>query len=105
MKVVISQPMKGKTEEQVRAERAEAIKLLEAEGHEVIDTVFPDFTDKGNIPLKYLAKSLEIIADCDLVYFMQGWEFARGCIIEHSACLQYGIPIIYSVDAYKSGGE
>ena len=43
MNVVISQPMKGTTEEQVRAERAGTVKLLGAEGHTVIDTVFPGF--------------------------------------------------------------
>lgn len=40
MKIMISQPMRGKTNEQIRAERAELILKLEAEGHEVVDTVF-----------------------------------------------------------------
>jgi Asp-tRNA(Asn)/Glu-tRNA(Gln) amidotransferase A subunit family amidase len=93
MKVIISQPMKGKSEEQIRDEREETVKLLAAEGYEVVDTVFPDFTDQGNIPLKYLAKSLEAIADVDLVFFMPGWENARGCWIERQCCLDYGIPV------------
>ena len=33
MKVMISQPMKGKTTEQVRAEREAVVKSLEAKGH------------------------------------------------------------------------
>ena len=97
MKVIISQPMKGKSEEQVRAERADLVKKLEAEGHEVIDTVFPDFTNEGNVPLKYLAKSLEAIADVDAVYFMPRWETARGCRIEHQCCVDYGIPVKVAV--------
>jgi Asp-tRNA(Asn)/Glu-tRNA(Gln) amidotransferase A subunit family amidase len=91
MKVIISQPMKGKTEEQVRAERSETVKELESRGYDVVDTVFPNFTNQGNIPLKYLAKSIEAIADVDLVVFMPGWENARGCRIEHQCCADYGI--------------
>jgi Asp-tRNA(Asn)/Glu-tRNA(Gln) amidotransferase A subunit family amidase len=92
MKAIISQPMKGKTEEQIRAERAEAVKELEAKGYEVVDTVFPDFANQGNIPLKYLAKSIEAIADVDFVFFMAGWEDARGCRIERQCCADYGVP-------------
>jgi Asp-tRNA(Asn)/Glu-tRNA(Gln) amidotransferase A subunit family amidase len=91
MKAIISQPMKGKTEAQVRAEREAAIKHLNESGYEVVDTVFPDFTNKGNIPLKYLAKSIEAIADVDLVYFIGDWKSARGCRIEFDCCLHYEI--------------
>ena len=91
MKAMICQPMSGKTEAVIREERAEAINYLEAKGYEVVDTVFPDFKNEGNIPLKYLAKSLEVMADVDLVYFMKGWENARGCRIEHKCCDAYEI--------------
>jgi hypothetical protein len=90
-KAIISQPMKAKTEEQVRSERQEAIKYLNYDGYEVVDTVFPDFTNQGNIPLKYLAKSIECIADVDLVYFIGDWRNSRGCRIEFECCVQYGI--------------
>jgi len=91
MKAMISQPMRGKTEDQIRTERAEIVKQLESRGYEVVDTVFPDFTNQGNITLKYLAKSIEFIADVDFVYFMPGWENARGCRIEHQCCRDYGV--------------
>jgi hypothetical protein len=94
MKIIISQPMKGKTEVQVRNERQELVTQIEKSGNSVIDTIFPDFTNHGNIPLKYLAKSLEAIADVDAVVFMDGWQEARGCKIEHRACEEYGIKII-----------
>jgi len=94
-KIIISQPMRGKTEEQVRSERANLVNLLTEQGYEVVDTVFPEFTNQGNIPLKYLAKSLDFIADVNCVYFMDGWQDARGCRIEHQACIDYGIEIIH----------
>ena len=90
-KAIISQPMKGKTEKQIREEREPAIQYLKGKGYRVIDTVFPEISNEGNVPLKYLAKSLEFIADADMVYFMKGWDSARGCCIEHDACCQYGI--------------
>ena len=43
MKIMISQPMRGKTEEEIKAEREEVVKQLESEGHEVLQTVFEDF--------------------------------------------------------------
>jgi Asp-tRNA(Asn)/Glu-tRNA(Gln) amidotransferase A subunit family amidase len=89
---MISQPMRGKTEEQIRSERKEVIELLENSGYEVVDTVFPDFINSGNVAVKYLAKSLEVMADIGLVYFMDGWEEARGCRIEHQVCVDYDIP-------------
>ena len=93
-KVTISQPMRGKTEEQIRNERAELVKDLTGQGYEVVDTIFPGFKDECNIPLKYLAKALEHIADVDCVYFMDGWQDARGCRTEHQICVDYGVKIL-----------
>lgn len=39
MKLMISQPMRGKTNKQIREERAELVSGLQEEGNEVIDTV------------------------------------------------------------------
>jgi hypothetical protein len=94
MKAMISQPMRGKTGKQIRSERQEAVKFLEARGYEAVNTVFPDFEPAGSAPLKYLAKSIEAIADVDLVYFINGWKTARGCRIERQCCEDYGIPFI-----------
>lgn len=65
MKVMISQPMKGKTEQQIREERAELVKELEEQGHEVVDTIFDDFPNGEATPLHYLAKSIEFLASID----------------------------------------
>ena len=58
-------------------------------GYYIILMSVPDIINQGNIPLKYLAKSLEYIADVDCVWFMDGWQDARGCRIEHRACVEY----------------
>lgn len=109
-KAMISQPMRGKTREQIEAERAEAIKMLEEEGYEVAETIF-DF-DKDelaaagvvNEPLYYLSKSLEAMSKCDAVYFCPGWSDARGCKCEYDAAMRYGLEV-ECLDCGKTCGE
>lgn len=90
MKIMISQPMNGKTEEQIRNERAELVKELERQGHKVIDTIFAETPDEAqDKPLFYLAKSIDAMSKADAIIFMPGWEKARGCKIEHEIALKY----------------
>lgn len=89
MKIMISQPMRGKTEKEIKDEREELVKELQEEGHEVLETVFEDF-DCYASPIAYLARSIEFLDKADAVVFMKGWENARGCKIEHEIALKYG---------------
>ncbi len=95
MKIMISQPMRGKTNEQIKQEREELVKELESQGHEVVDTVFNDFPNGQATPLHYLAKSIEFLANADCVVCMPGWENARGCRIEEQCAREYGKFIMY----------
>jgi hypothetical protein len=92
-KLFISQPMKGKTDEEIIAVREEAIKrateLIKCDV-EVIDSFFQEAPVEDK-PLWYLAKSLELLAEADVAYFAEGWDEARGCKIEHECAVQYGI--------------
>lgn len=88
MKIMISQPMRGKTNEQIRKEREELVKELESQGHEVIDTVLDISENKS--PIYYLSKSIELLDKADGVVFMKGWQEARGCRIEHQVAVDYG---------------
>lgn len=94
-KVFISQPMKNKTTEQIQKERIyflNKLKDLIGEDFDVLDSIFEDF--EGSTPLKYLAKSIMMLADADVIVFMPGWDSSRGCIIEHECAKRYGITII-----------
>lgn len=97
-KLFISQPMNGKSEEEILAVRKKAIESAKAaleEDVEVIESYFEDYNpDKGCVPLKYLSKSLELLADADVAYFARGWEQARGCRIENQCAIEYGIEIV-----------
>ena len=95
-KLFISQPMKGKSDEDILAERQKAIKSAEAkigESVEVIDSFFQEAPVDAK-PLWFLGKSLELLSGADVAYFAQGWEDARGCAIEHDSALAYGIKSI-----------
>lgn len=65
MKIMISQPMKGKTNKQIAEERKNVIKMLENKSYEVIDTIISENAPK----------------DIDE---------ARGCKIEHQVAVEYG---------------
>ncbi len=104
MKAMLSQPMNGKSEQEIIDTRNRAIKVLEEAGYEVVNTLFTDewysseaMKDRGvvQIPLCFLAKSLENMSLCHTVYFCKGWEQTRGCKIEHDAAVAYGLNIIY----------
>ena len=95
-KLFISQPMRGKTDEEIKAEREKAVEAaseLVGEPVEVIDSFFEKAPADAK-PLWFLGKSLELLADADVAYFAPGWSDARGCIIEHDCAIAYGIKSI-----------
>ena len=98
MKIMISQPMNGKSEEQIRSERENIIKQIKENGDEYVDTVIAEEPPKdSDTAMWYLAKSIEIMSKVDIVYFMRGWENARGCIIENKVCQDYGKQTMYRI--------
>lgn len=106
-KAMISQPMNGLTDGEIEETRNKAIRHLDRLGYKVVSTLFKDgwynnsaMKDRGvmNIPVYYLARSLESMSFCDAVYFCDGWEDARGCRIEHETAEAYGLGIIYAED-------
>lgn len=94
-KLFISQPMRDKTDEKIKTERAEIIKrVTEKFGKvEIIDSFFENAPHDAR-PLWFLGKSLELLSTADCVYFAEGWENYRGCRIEHECTVEYGIDIV-----------
>ena len=97
MRLFISQPMRGKTDEQILDERNYAInraKKILGDDIEVIDSFFKGVpTDTS--PLWYLGESIKLLATADVVYFCDGWDTARGCRIEQTCAVEYGINTMY----------
>lgn len=97
-KLFISQPMKGKTNVEIKKEREEAIrcaKEMMSDEVEVIDSFFENAPAEAK-PLWYLGESLKLLSTADVAFFATGWKNARGCKIEHACAQQYGINTIES---------
>ena len=103
-KAMVSQPMAGRTNDEIVDAREKAVAELEGMGYEVVNTPFTDgwYSDDAmrgrgvvQVPLCYLAKSLENMSLCHAAYFARGWEGARGCRIEHEAAVAYGLEVLY----------
>ncbi len=97
MKVFISQPTKGKTDEEILRERADAYGLIKRNipDAELIDTFIDDLLEEKHCGLKYLSESIKVMDDADGVWMLKGWEDARGSVIEHDCAVAYGIPVYY----------
>lgn len=103
IKIFISQPMNGKTNEEIEDERNYIIGRLasqfarENERIEIIDSFFKDEPYEA-LPLWYLGESIKLMSEADIVFFCNGWRTARGCQIEHDCALEYSMDTMYEED-------
>ena len=102
----ISQPMAGKTDVEIAAERTMIKERIKREINPAaifINSVLDrekmkkETKDKKvkSESLYYLAKSLELLSTADMAVFAHDWLEARGCRIEETAARQYGIDVYY----------
>ena len=99
-KVFISLPMSGKKEREILEDRK---KILEHMTHfaiyedniEVINTYIKDEPpEDSNVRLWYLGKTVELLAQADIVVFAKDWAKARGCRVERECAKIYHVPTI-----------
>jgi hypothetical protein len=94
-KIFVSQPMRGKTQDEILSERGKALEQLKKTigNFEIIDTYFTDFN--GN-RLQFLGKSImEGLALADIALFVGDWENFDGCRCEQFIAAQYQVPCLY----------
>ena len=93
--IFISQPMGGRSDDEINAERRRVIEIARQQFGDVdaLETFFSDFGPAAK-PLDYLARSIEFLAKADVAIFAPGWQDARGCRIEHKCALEYGIIVM-----------
>ena len=107
--IFISQPMTGKSEEEILATRQKAIdkihRLASKDGEQVniIDSYIDDATrnefqgrmgDAINWDIYWLSQSLQKLAMADTIWLCEGWECSKGCNIEFACAIQYGLGIM-----------
>ena len=106
--IFISQPMTGKSEEEILATRQEAIDKIHQLASEkdiqvrIIDSYVDDATRKHfkehvsddiNWDIFWLSQSLERLAMADMIWLCDGWEHSKGCNVEVECAIQYGLHI------------
>ncbi len=99
MRVFISQPMKGKTKEEIYADRNFACRMLEKVGHVVEDSYIDVPPESVNEALWCLGESLKILSRCDVLLYIgerdRNTKLPRGCEAEIHCAGSYGIPVLY----------
>jgi hypothetical protein len=109
-KLFVSVPMKGRTEEEIRAsiEKMKKIaEVYEGEELELIDSYVEDKPPVDNHQaIWYLGKSLEKLATADVFIGIDEDWYWNGCAIESEAARRYAIKMYrvcptYVIDGYR----
>lgn len=98
MKVFISQPMSGLSNEEIRRVRKKAqddcCKMFNIDNVEVLDTWYEDFEEMYTNHFWCLGEAIKKLAYADLVWFVQGWEDSHGCCVEMACVKEYNLPYV-----------
>ncbi len=99
MKVMISQPMSDVPDSEIKRIQSQLKERFAKYHIEVVDSYISDNieSDVNNPGVFYLGKTLmDSLSKVDAVYFVDGWQRARGCRIEKQICEAYHIMILDS---------
>ena len=105
--VFLSLPMRGFSNAQIDANIAGMISALEAAGYlrsEMYNNFYEKLEDEyeyTNPRVALLSRAIEKIGRCDAVAFLEGWENADGCVVEHEVAKRYGLEILYIDKEYN----
>ena len=90
-------PMKSKSTEQVRVEMGKVFEYIKNRlpEAELIDSVIEGadvgIATKGDdLGLWYLGKSIQMLSEASLVFFVNNWAEFRGCSAERKVAEEYG---------------
>ena len=99
MKIFISQPIRGKTDAEILAERERAIKAAKAKWGDDVEALESFFRDNPTEakPLWFWDESLKVMADADAVIVCNGWSEARGCKVEIATADAYKLPVFFLI--------
>lgn len=102
-RLFVSVPMKGRTEEEIKAsidKMKKIAEIYEGEELELIDSYIEDNPPKdNNQAIWFLGKALEKLAIADVfIGILDTWEW-NGCYIETEVARRYGIKM-YHIDPH-----
>lgn len=84
--IYISQPMKGRTDDDILEERTLILRKLQKKLNDdvsALDNMYESRLKINKHPLWFVGESLKKMAIADYVVFCDGWENERECWIEH----------------------
>ncbi len=106
MKVFISQPMNGLTDDEIKSRRDIAIKEIKElyqfydrnNELEIVSTT--NARNNEELPeeasrLWWLGRAIQMLEDVDVIYMCNGWKNAHGCKVEKFVATEYDISIHY----------
>lgn len=115
-KIFISQPMTNLDESEILATRKKEIQYIKEhiKGAEIVGRYFKDATREcvesfeqfdyiKNWDIYWLGKSIEGLAQADVLWLCDGWEYSKGCNIELECAIQYGLKISYPPERRNNG--
>ena len=105
MRIFLSLGMRGRAEKDVLEEIAEVTHYIKSvhPDWEVINTYRQEGISEDASRTYYLGRSIQVLGDCDQVWFINDWYNYRGCLVEYEVCKIYGIPF-YTLDLIRPVG-
>lgn len=93
VKVFVSQPMRGKTNEEIMKERErvkDVVKRLYTVPNTIVTVeILDSFIKNSESSLETFIRGLNKMYEADLVYFVKGFKEYRGCKLEFEIATQY----------------
>lgn len=112
-KIFISQPMTNLNESEILATREKKIQYIKEhiKGAEIVGRYFDDATREyvesfdciKNWDIYWLSRSIEGLAQADVLWLCDGWEYSKGCNIELECAISYGLEISYPPERRNNG--
>lgn len=100
MKIYISGPITGWNIDGVRTRFKAAEATLEMQGYDAVNPLENGLPEDAPYD-EHMKRDLEMLAECDAIYMLTGWERSNGCRIEFNAAVKAGKKITYEKDNVK----
>lgn len=100
--VFISQPMNGLTDDEIVNTRIRVTnyivnKHIDRDVYIIPSYITEDVPCESNQELHNFARSIDLMSDADIVFFVKGYEKSRGCMLEHAIASAYGLKCEYEI--------
>ena len=101
MKIYISLPVTGHDIEEVEARCIFATGVIEKKGHTAVSPLDVS-PDPDATYAQHMGDDIKALLECDAILFLDGWQYSKGCDLEHEAARIYQKQQYYSLDEIKT---